>query len=322
MSAHTWIVRPPRHTPYSNAFNGWKGINWEKIKPNDTLCPVGDFTNKGPKFLNFDVKVGGVFIKCAVGTVFRRYYFDFKKIHGLRMENLDFANCGQFRSDHSTSIAFVNCTFADLAPGNEIMAQLGDGNDDWLFERCIFTRGGCGIYLKDADAKRLIVLKCKFFDIGTKDHPHQDGHGVGIKIRDGADSFGHIIQECEFNNTGEAISFWTSYNAQLHNCLTRGNTIRNVHACSTTEGHGICDSGSHSVASGRPPVGARRNMVFDHNWIADVAGDCFHSNNRDPVSVQRNTLARWGDGRKPISIKNPFGPADWSLVHGNTIIEE
>lgn len=298
--------------------NAWSSFDWSKV-PAGATVQVGDQINRAKiKPLQMKGCKGGITI---IGPArIEGFYFDFAGIHGLRWENLTFSNCGQFRAPGATWIYAKNCLFTDLAPGNDIMIQLGPGNDDWGFEGCTIQRAGCGIYTRfgaGVSPNRLAVLNCAFKDIGTTAHPHQDSHAIGIQ-----EGHGHRIFDCHTENTGEAISFYARSTEMMTDIIVRGCTIRNVRACANTQGGGIVVSGSHDATN--PRAGWRSGIQIVGNDIAGTDGNGIRSNARDRVIVENNKISKWGlagMNTKPIEIINPFGAPDLSGVINNTILK-
>jgi len=328
MSTKIYYIQPPQAKPYgkgdgsslANSWNGWSSIDWDKVSTGDILQVSGTHNNTGARFAALSVKKPGVTIRGSK-AVFDRYYFDFEGISNITWDSLKFTNSGQFQAPGAKSIVIKNCWFNGLDPSNDHFIRLYPGNDDWVLDNTLVENSGTGLYSiidlvgHAPSAQRITVKNCHFRNIGTKEHPHQDGHAIGIQ-----EGCGHKISNVWTENTGEAISFWARSTEKMTDITVDSCKVETVHKEKNTDGHGIVISGSHD--STLPKAGWRSNIKITNNNVANTDGNAIRSNIRDKIVITGNHVQKYGlagEYKDPIFLLNPFGPTDNSGVKNNTV---
>ncbi len=161
-------------------------------------------------------------------------YIKFYKcnIYGFEIRNN--APSIELAPDHYT---FDNC---DIQYGNTLIT-IPQGHDYWTIRNSELHNAGNAIYtITPGNMYNLLVENNYIHDIGTSNFYHQDAHGVGVQ-----NGINFIIQNNTFENTGEAITFWSG-NYVMKNNTIRRNFIKNVYDKSNTNGGGIVISGDTS----------------------------------------------------------------------------
>lgn len=286
--------------------------NMPKPKPGDTLQLSGHHDgHNGP----LKIRASGTKekpIKIVGPVTLEGFYLSADGMNYLVFENITFQRCGQFRAEKSHHITARRCIFTELMEpqpdGPVAYAELHAGNDYWTFDDCKFSWCPNAIYSRaketEESANHLTVRNCEFSDIGTDKWAHKDAHCVGVQ-----GGFGHAIIGNKTRNSGTAIEFWRHMIKKMTDSVIDDNEIENCTLRDTTEGHGICISGSYSVALDKPKPGWRSWIQVRNNTIKRVDGNGVRATLRDPFVCTGNTVedcGRAGVHTAKIEVINPF----------------
>ncbi len=218
--------------------NSTSGITY--LKTTDGSNPTGRIYIHPGDWMRLDLETSSYikFYKC--------------NIYGFELRNT--APSSALNPDHYT---FDSC---DLQYGGTLI-PIYAGNDFWTIRNSELHNAENGIYtMTPGNMYNLLVENNYIHDIGTNNFYHKDAHGVGVQ-----NGMNFIIQNNTFNNTGEAITFWSG-NYDMKNNTIRYNFIKDVHAKSNTNGGGI-------VVAGNTTPGKRSGYYIYGNIILNPGLD-------------------------------------------------